>query len=43
MQIRWNNLKDELELIKQLRNKPSQPRIRTNLVSLEIFFVFQHL
>ena len=37
MQDRWNHLKDELELIKQLRNRPSQPRIRTNLVSSDIF------
>ena len=37
MQDRWNHLKDEFELIKQLRNRPSQPRIRTNLVSSDIF------
>ena len=43
MQDRWNHLKDELELIKQLRNRPSQPMIRTNLVSLNIYFSFPNI
>ena len=34
MQERWNQLKDELELIQQLRNKPSQAKIRTNFGKL---------